>query len=91
VHRLTGEAGALLDGALQRVLGHRHLAGLLHHHAQAGIAGRVGAVAGGNHDVLGQFAEQPALGIGRHILVLGFPLRAHGCFPLLAGVEAGGF
>jgi hypothetical protein len=78
VHRLARETRAFFDGALQRFFGHGHLAGLLHHQPQAGIGGGVCPVASGNHDVFGQFAEQAALGVGRHVFVFGFPLCAHG-------------
>lgn len=77
VDGFTGQAGAFLDGALQRVLGHRGFAGLLHHQTQARVQGRVGTVAGGDHDFLGQLAKQLASGISSLCLAFCFPLRAH--------------
>ena len=79
VHRLTCQARALFDRALQGVFGHGHLAGLLHHQTQLGIGRRIGTITRSDHDFFGQLAEQPALGIGCQILVFCFPLRAHVC------------
>jgi hypothetical protein len=87
VDRVGAGARALLDGALQRVLGHRGLAGLLDHQAQARIAGRIGAAARGHGDFLDQLAKQLALGIRHLCLALCFPLRAH-VGSLFVGVAA---
>ncbi|MNR43570.1 hypothetical protein D3C85_1622040 [compost metagenome] len=64
------QARALLDRAFERVLGHGHLAGLLHHETQLGVGCRVGTAPRGDHDFLGQLAKQLALGVGNLCLAL---------------------
>ena len=88
-HRLPGQARTFFDGAVQRVLGHGDFPRLLHHQAQARVGRGIGAIAGSQHDVFGQFAKGPALGVCGKFFAFCFPLRAHTAFFLLVGAPAG--
>ena len=81
IDRFSGEPGALLDGTVQRVLGHGDLARLLDQQPQARVGSRVGPAARRNHDVLGQSAEEATLGVCSQFLAFCFPLRAHARIP----------
>lgn len=77
MNRPAAETGPFLEGPIQGFLRHGDFARLLHQQAQTRIGGRVGPMARGNHDFLGQLFEQLAPGIGGQLLAFCFPLRTH--------------
>src|SRR5690606_28084953 len=77
--RLVEEPGALLDGALQRIAGHRGLLRLLDREAEARIALRIRpACLRRDGELLGELGEEPALRVRALLAPLLLPLCAHG-------------
>jgi hypothetical protein len=79
VHRLVGEARALLDGAVDGVARARGFAGGFDGGAEAGVVRRVGVTkARGDGDLLRQFSENLATLVGGFLAASVFPLRSYG-------------
>src|SRR5690606_19327654 len=79
VGRVVEQAGALLDGALEGVFGHRRLLRLLDGEAEAGVAGWVRTTSFRcDDDLFGELAERAALGVCALLATLLLPLSTHG-------------
>src|SRR5690606_13425471 len=88
VGRVVEQAGALLDGALEGVFGHRRLLRLLDGEAEAGVAGWVRTTRlRCDDDLFSELAERAALGVCALLATLLLPLSTHGA--VLARLDLG--